>query len=223
MTKSFGFPGPAKIAALLGMAISAHLAASQVNGTPLLRFQRSTAELEINSSAPHARGFSGITTGNPGDRWNYPNSVSCLLVYADGKYFYEKRDEHTLGKPKIKLAEGAFTAEELGQMKAILADEALRNVNSPPMPVMPDDMVAVRQIETVNAQIDRGGHLQEFMMVKERLKVRNGSGMDTQLDNGTKYEKALAPLLRWFKDVEKKSKSALKDAQPQYCAPMNIG
>ena len=211
------------MAALLGLVVSALPAAGQGNGVPLLRLQHATAELEISSSAPHMQGLSGVTTGNPGDVWHYPNSVSCLLVYPDGKYLFEKREERTLGKPKVKLAEGTFTPDELGQMKTILDDEALRSVSSPPMPPMPDDVVAVREIETLNAQIDRGGNLQDFMTVKERLKTKAASGLDTQLNNGTRYEKTLAPLLRWFKDVEKKTKSALKDAQPQYCTPMNIG
>ncbi len=223
MSKSFTLSQSGRVVAFLALAIFARVATSQGNGTPLLRFQRATAELEIDSGAPHARGFGGITTHNPGDVWRYPNAASCLLVYRDGKYVYEKRDERTLGKPKVKLAEGVFTPEELKEIKTILDDEALRKIDSPPMPAMPDDVVAVREIETVNAQIDRGGNLQEFMTVKERLKTRAGSGMDTQLDNGTKYEKTLAPLLKWFKEVEKKNKSSLKDAQPQYCVPMNVG
>lgn len=221
MRKSLTLPEFVRRGILLGTIVCVTLAAGQ--GTLLLRLQHSTAALEINSSAPHARGFAGITTGNPGDVWHYPNSVSCLLVYGDGKYIYEKRDEQTLGKPKVRLAEGAFTPEELGQMKAILDEAALRNISSPPMPDMPDDMVAIREIEALNAQINRGGSVQEFMTVKERIKTTAASGLDSRVDNGSKYEKTLAPLMKWFKEVEKKSKSALKDAQPQYCAPMNIG
>ena len=223
MAKSLSFLGSAKIVAFLGLTISAHLAASQAEGTPLLRLQHSTAELAIDSAAPHARGLSGITTGNPGDVWRYPNSVSCLLVYGDGRYVYEKRDEPTLGKPRVKLAEGSFSAEELQEMKAILDDSALRTMQSPPPPTLPNDVRAVSEIETLNAQIDRGVSLQEFMTVRERLKTSGGSGMDTSLDNTTQSKKILAPLLKWFKDVEKKNKPGLKDAKPQYCQAMNIG
>ncbi|PYV94341.1 MAG: hypothetical protein DMG89_25565 [Acidobacteria bacterium] len=223
MAKSLSFLGSAKIVAFLGLTISAHLAASQAEGTPLLRLQHSTAELAIDSAAPHAQGISGITTRNPGDVWRYPNSVSCLLVYGDGRYVYEKRDEPILGKPRVKLAEGSFTAEELQQMKAILDDGALRTMQSPPAPTLPDGVRAVSEIETLNAQIDRGGSLQEFMTVKERLKTSGVAGMETSLDNGTQSKKTLAPLLKWFKEVEKKNKSGLKDAKPQYCQVMNIG
>ncbi len=205
----------------ISLVVGAQVAAGQA--TPLLRLQRSTAELEISSGAKHAQGLAGITTGNPGDVWHYPNSVSCLLVYGDGKYVYEKRDEPTLGRPKVKLAEGSLGPDELQQMKAILEDAALRQISSPPMPDQPDDMVTVHEIESLNAQIDRNGTLQEFTTVKERVKTTAMSGLDTWLDNGTRYQKTLAPLLKWFKDTEKKAKSGLKDAKPQYCTPMNIG
>ena len=55
MAKSFSFIGSVKIAAFLGLTISAHLAASQTEGTPLLRLQHSTAALAIDS-APRTRG-----------------------------------------------------------------------------------------------------------------------------------------------------------------------
>ncbi len=29
--------------------------------------------------------------------------------------------------------------------------------------------------------------------------------------------------MKWFDGLEKKNKSDLKDAKPQYCVPMNIG
>ena len=29
-----------------------------------------------------------------------------MVVYGDGKYVMEKREETTVGKPKVKLAEG---------------------------------------------------------------------------------------------------------------------
>ena len=63
MAKSLSFLGSAKIVAFLGLTISAHLAASQAEGTPLLRLQHSTAELAIDSAAPHAQ-----ATASPSSR-----------------------------------------------------------------------------------------------------------------------------------------------------------
>ena len=208
-----------KLAVCLGMIVAAQMGVSQ---DTTLRIQRSTSALEIESNAKHGQGFNGITQGNPGDLWHYPNALSCLLVYNDGKYVLEKRDEATVGRPKIKLAGGSFTADEMQQLKALLGDTALQHLITPRVPDWPDDAVAVHEVETVNIRIDRGGVPQEFMTVRERLKTTAMTGLDTWLDNGTPYQTTLGPLLKWFKDVEKKSKSALKDAKPQYCAPINI-
>jgi hypothetical protein len=219
MVKSLSLGRTMKFAVLLAIIAAADMAVSQ---DTILRMQRSTAALEIDSNAKHGQGISGVTTGNPGDVWHYPNSLACLLVYTDGRYVLEKRDEVTVGKPKTKLAEGSFTADEIQQLKAILGDEALKQLTTPRLPNWPDDAVALHEIESLNVQIDRGGSSQTILTVKERLKTRAMTGLDTWLDNSTPYQKTMAPLVKWFKDVEKKSKSALKDAKPQYCAPINI-
>jgi len=208
----------------------AQFAPGQGSSGSLLRLQRSRAYLDIDAHVQHAQGMNGITYGNPGDVWNYPNSLSCLVVYGDGKYVLEKRDEQTLGRPKIKSAEGTLTADELQSLKGILDDEALKKVTTPKMPELPADAQALREVESLDAQIDRGGSAQHFTTVRERVKtgaasISSGpsSGMDTYLDNGAPYRKTLSSLLKWFESVEKKSKSGLKDSKPQYCVPMNIG
>jgi hypothetical protein len=98
------------------------------------------------------------------------------------------------------------------------------------MPDLPADAQALREVESLDAQIDRAGGGQHFTTVRERVKtgaagVSSGpsTGMDTYLDNGAPYKKALGPLLKWFEGLEKKSKSDLKESKPQYCVPMNIG
>jgi hypothetical protein len=174
----------------------------------------------------------GITYGKSGDVFNYPNSLSCLVVYGDGKYVLEKRDEATLGKPKIKTAEGSLAADDLQRLKAILDDEALKKLATPKPLSLPDNAVAIREIESIDAQIDHAGTQQRFTTVKERVKtggsgMMNGAsastGMDTYLDNGAPFQKTLNPLVKWFEGLEKKSKSDLKDSKPQYCVPMNVG
>src|ERR1700747_525404 len=97
MAKSFSSDNIAKLVALLCLVIAAQIAAGQ---NTILRIQRSTAALNIDSNVKHGQGISGITVGNPGDVWRYPNSLSCLLVYPDGRYVLEKRDEETVGRPK---------------------------------------------------------------------------------------------------------------------------
>jgi len=211
--------------------MASEISVCQNTSTPLLRLQESRAYLNIDTNVQHGMGMYGITYGNPGDVWQYPNSLSCLVVYGDGKYVLEKRDEPTLGRPKVKRAEGNLGADDLQRLKAILDDEALKKVKTPKMPDLPEDAQAVRDIESLDAEIDHGGTIQRFTTVKERVKTGAitsattgpSTGMDAYLDNGAPYKKTLSPLMKWFEGVEKKSKSELKESKPQYCAPINIG
>ena len=220
-------------AALFVLLIGTGVAATQDSSTALLTLQRSRASLDITSNAKHARGEEGITFGNPGDVWNYPNSLSCLVVYGNGKFVLEKREEQTVGKPKVKSAEGTLAAEDLQQLKAILDDEGLKGIKTPKMPDPPPNTVAVREIESLDLQIDRAGGAQHFTTMKRRLKtgaVDNNpaaatasTGMDTFQDNEGPFKKTLSPLMKWFDGLQKKSKSDLKESKPQYCRPINIG
>ncbi len=232
MAGRFGTNKQLRPMALLGLLALWQMAAAQDPSTALLQLQRSRATLEISSSAKHARGLEGLTYGNPGDVWNYPNSLSCLVVYGTGRYVLEKRDEQTVGKPKVKSAEGTLTAEDLQQLKAILDDEALKGIKTPKMPDLPPDTAALREVESLDLQIDRGGTAQHFTTMKRRIKTgaSGGSmtagastGMDTYQDNEAPFKKTLSPLMKWFEGLEKKSKSELKESKPQYCRPINIG
>ncbi|MCU1302078.1 MAG: hypothetical protein JWQ87_2362 [Candidatus Sulfotelmatobacter sp.] len=231
MQRLLDAPKLVKLLPVLAIFMASEIGACQQASTPLLRLQESRAYLNIDANVQHGQGMWGITFGNPGDVWRYPNSLSCLVVYGDGKYVLEKRDEPTLGKPKVKRAEGSLGADDLLRLKGILDDEALKKIKTPNMPGLPDDAQAVRDIESLDAQIDHSGTTQRFTLVKERVKTGAltsattgpSTGMDTYLDNGAPYKKTLSPLLKWFEGVEKKSKSELKESKPQYCAPINIG
>ena len=196
--------------------------------TPLLRLQRSKAYLNLETNVVHAQGMYGITYGKAGDVSSYPNSLSCLTVYDNGKFMFEKREELTVGKPKVKLAEGTLGADDLQHLKTLLDDVNLKKIVSPQAPAMPAN-ATVREIESLDAQIDRAGTLQRLTTIKQRLKMGASefggatNGMDTYLDNAAPFQKTLNPLIKWFEGLEKKSKSDLKDSKPQYCAPMNIG
>jgi hypothetical protein len=208
---------------LLGILLFVQVAAAQDSSTALLRLQRSKAYLNLDTNVVHGQGMNGITYGKSGDVFSYPNSLSCLVVYNDGKYVLEKREEATLGKPKIKTAVGTLSADDLQHLKSILDDEGLKKVATPKMPDLPDNAVSVREIESIDAQIDHSGTAQHFTTVKERIKTSATSGMDSYIDNGASSQKTLNPLMKWFEGLEKRSKSDLKDAKPLYCTPMNIG
>lgn len=208
--------------------LSALIAAAQDSATPLLRLQRSKADLNLETNVVHAQGMNGITYGKGGDVSSYPNSLSCLTVYGDGKFVLEKRDESTVGKPKVKVAEGTLGADDLQHLRTLLDDERLKKIVSPKAPDIPNN-ATIREIESVDAQIDRGGTTQRFTTIRERLKMGASetggvtNGMDTYLDNAASFQKTINPLIKWFEGLEKKSKSDLKDSKPQYCAPMGIG
>jgi len=220
-----------KLLPILAILITSGIGVCQTPSTPLLRLQQSRAYLNIDANVQHGMGLYGITYGNPGDVWQYPNSLSCLVVYDDGKYVLEKREEATVGKPKVKRAEGNLEADDLQRLKILLEDDAIKQIKTPSMPVLPNDSQAVRDIESLDAEINHSGATQRFTLVKERVKTGAitsattgpSTGMDAYLDNGAPYKKTLSPLLKWFEGVQKKSKSELKESKPQYCAPMNIG
>jgi hypothetical protein len=207
---------------LLAVLLSASAGAAQ-DSTALLRMQRSKGYLNLDTNVVHGQGMNGVTYGKSGDVFNYPNSLSCLVVQGDGKFVLEKREESTLGKPKVKTAEGTLGADDLQHLKSILDDDAVKKITTPKPPDLPDNAVTVREIESIDAQIDRAGSVQHFTTIKERIKTNATSGMDSYVDNGASVQKTLNPLLKWFDGLEKKSKSDFKDSKPQYCVPMNIG
>ena len=216
----------ALLLALLAVAPCVHAQAPK----PLLQIQRLRAELESDSMAI-SNGRNSYDAGLNGsqslDVRQYPNSATCLVVYDDGKYFYEKREERTTGKAKAKSAEGVLSAEDLQRLKAILDDGQLKALATPKALDLPADARVLKEAERLDVQIGREGTRQQFSFTRERVSTGASitgassgglSGMDTTLDNGTAYKKTVAPLLKFSDDVGKKNK--LKDAKPQYCEPM---
>jgi len=223
MVGPFRFDRLLTLLPLLGIPLLTNISVGQQSSAALLRLQRSKAYLSLETNVVHAQGVSGLTSGKSGSVFNYPNSLSCLVVYGDGKYVLEKREESTVGKPKVKRAEGSLSPDDLQRLKAILDDDALKKVATPKAPDLPDDATMVREFESVDAQIDRTDTTQHFTTIKERVKTTAATGMDVYVDNAASFQKSLNPLMKWFEGLEKKSKSELKDSQPQYCVPMNIG
>jgi hypothetical protein len=194
----------------------------------LLQIQDLRAELESQSNAM-SNGRNSYSSGLNGseqiDVRQYPNSATCLVVYDDGKYFLEKRDERTSGKPKAKSASGVLSADDLQHLKTILDDEDLKKITMPKALELPSDAQVLKEAERLEVQVDRGAISQQFTFMKERVKTGNPtwtgaasgsmSGLDSFLDNGAPYKKTVAPLLKWFDELGKKNK--LKESQPQYC------
>ncbi|HSE50112.1 MAG TPA: hypothetical protein VLA96_12970 [Terriglobales bacterium] len=209
--------------ATLALVLLALAATAQQNPLPILRFQRSNAYLESERAAPHAQGMEGMTYNNPGTTTHYPSMTSCMLVYPDGRYILEKIEERTVGKPKTKRSEGTFTPEELAQLKAVLEAPEFRSLATNPMPDIPDNATTMKEVEQTETEVYHGRDFQTFTITRQRMKTTSTSGLDIWIDNSGKSNKALGPFNKWMKDAEKKMKDGLKEAQPQYCHPVQVG
>jgi len=224
---SRGATNPVKIslALLLGLLLLTPLASGQ--GTKvLLRIQRlrvelatDTVSMSIGRNPYDAGSRRGLLDVN-----QYPNSATCLVVYDDGKYFFEKKEEHTLGKPKAKSLEGVLSEDELKYLLGLLNEEEVKKLTTPKMPDLPALATALEEAERLDVQVNRDAAVQQFTFMKER--VRTGAtitgssagglrGMSTFLDSGAPYKKTVAPLLKWFEEIGKKGR--LKEAKPQNC------
>ena len=203
---------------------------------PLLRLQRSRATVDTEATGGMRGQGGNIMSLGPSASLmgtsTYPNTASCIVVYNDGRYFLEKRDEHNVGKPKVKIAEGNLAADDLQQLKSILENEEMKKVTALKAPEAPPNTQALREAELMEVQIAHADAVQHFVAMKERFKTASigtsevsaapSSGLDTYVDNATNYRKTLSPLVKWFEGVEKKSKSSLKDSKPQYCSAMTF-
>jgi len=226
MPSMLGYPVRMKLLVLLGLLLLTQIASGQ-GARLLLRIQRLNVELETKSNLMSSgnNAWDAVNLNQPQDIQKYPNSSTCLLVYEDGKYFVEKRDERTPGRPKAKSAEGILTADDLQRLRAILDDEELKKITTPKAPELPADTQAVREAERLDVQIARAGTFQQFTVMKERVKTglnssgvsssSSLSGVDTFLDNGAPYRKTLNPLMKWSEEMGKRNK--LTQSTPRNC------
>src|SRR5258708_19710698 len=95
-----------KLLLVLGILVLSEICACQDASTLLLRLQRSRATLNIDANAEHGQGMWGLTYGNPGDVWQYPNSLSFLVLYAAVKYVLTIIQQTTILNTKQKLPHG---------------------------------------------------------------------------------------------------------------------
>src|SRR5215470_9095236 len=92
-----------KLIAVINLLLGVQVPVGQEHAI-LLRLQRSKMVAEIDATGG-ARGQGGnIMSLNPADMGTatYPSSASCVAVYKDGRYVLEKREEKTVGSPRVK-------------------------------------------------------------------------------------------------------------------------
>src|SRR5215467_682966 len=200
------------------LLLAAQVSVGQSQPT-LLRLQRSKTAAELDATGGMRSSGGNILSlgGSPSEMGtsSYPNSASCVLVYSDGKYVFEKRDEAKVGRPKTRVAEGTLSADDLQELKSILSSDNVKNINHLKPVELPPNAQLLREAETLDVQISREGDMQHFVAAKERFKMQAigssdlagapSTGMDTYIDNAAAYRKSLNPLMKWFDGIEKKS------------------
>jgi len=216
-----------KTVLLLGLLLLTHPANAQGAKT-LLRIERLRAELSTDTSSMSI-GRNAYDAGSKGtgallDIHQYPNSSVCLVVREGGKYYFEKKEERTVGRPKAKSAEGVLSQDELKFVLRLLDDEGIKKLITPKAPDLPSQATSLKEAERLDVLVDRGVAVQQFTFMKQRVTTGASitgasmgglSGLDTFVDNGAPYKKTVAPLLKWFDEIGKKSK--LTETKPQYC------
>jgi len=101
----------------MAMLALAQDTASSGGGKLLLNFQRTSAYMESDSAAPHAQGMEGLTSRNPGSTTHYPTTNECISIYADGSYSFERVEEKSYGKPKVRVYKGTLAAPQLAKLQ----------------------------------------------------------------------------------------------------------
>jgi hypothetical protein len=215
-----------QLAVLLGFLLLVSLASAQ-QSKMLLKIQELRAEVETqtNTISIGRNAYDSGFNGSGGlDVQQYPHTATCVVVYDDGKYYLEKRNERS-GKPtKAKSATGTLSADELQQLKAILDDGELKKIAMPKAVDMPEGVQELTEAQRLDVQVVRDAEIQQFSFLKERLRLGATitgsspgglSGTETVLDNGAPYKKAVSPLMKWFEGLGKKNK--LNESKPQYC------
>src|SRR5262252_1301283 len=110
--------GMLKLVAVGSLLLQVQVSAGQEKAI-LLRLQRSTMAAEIDATGG-IRGNGGNinslgVTGGETATATYPSSTSCVAVYDDGRYVFEKREEKKVGNPKVKSTDGTLSGDDLQQ------------------------------------------------------------------------------------------------------------
>lgn len=199
---------------LVGAAVLAQQGSSSAK--LLLSFQRVNTYMEQGSSfeGPNSR---SDDTMHRGMVQHYPTTSMCLLVYGDGSYYFEKMDERTQGKPKIKASNGSLAPAELEQLKSVTSEKGFRDISSPEPPEPPNDATYLKEGEVITTKVVRPEGAQEFTLTRRRYATTGMSSIDKVASNWQGLDKTLKPFLSWVKDMEKKGQSGAKDAASTGC------
>jgi hypothetical protein len=122
---------------------------------------------------------------------------SCLIVYPDGKYRFER--EHQEWNEKRQTAhvfEGQVDADSMAKLRQIVNNPDFRAVH-----VIPEGNMIVSN-ESYNVDVLRADGLQRFMITD---------------DTRRQYNKALKPFVDWEHQLEKRKTPETKGAESNGC------
>lgn len=116
-----------------------------------------------------------------------PGGAACVLVREDGSYRLEKALQ-----AKTEMYTGALDPAGVGQLRALLANEQLRKLSQADIhnPLITDTF------DNVQLAIWRGQNWQELLFVSPSSRKS--------------FKESLDPLLRWFKDLQKRPPEAAR-------------
>src|SRR5215813_7519243 len=181
---------PAYLLVVIFLCAVVGLAQENADGKVLVKYQRTNASMEMDSAAPHAQGLAGTVSQH--STLHYPTINTCLTVFENGDYLFERIDERS-GKPKVKVAKGTLAPGEVEQLKSIVNDQNFRGISPAQPPDPPEDAVRLKEGELISTTVSRSEGPQQIIFLKRRYVTSGSSGLDKISSNWEKLDKPMKP------------------------------
>jgi hypothetical protein len=114
--------------------------------------------------------------------------ATCVVVHEDGRFRFENSQQDIqlgpAGRPTIKIYVDTLPEPLLKQLREIVDDQALLEIKSP----VHNDQI-LNGVDQISATVPRKNGVQNFTFLDP--------------DSRKPFDKALKPLLEWFRDVQK--------------------
>lgn len=127
---------------------------------------------------------------------------TCTIVYLDGQYHAERVSHKTGGRPTAEVYEGALSVAEFNRLMMALESSRFRKLKSPPRQ---SPSPAAEDSQPLQIMVPRADRLQDLNY--------------PTLASRKRHEKALRPVLEWWKDLLANLPPALKRGASWGCNP----
>jgi hypothetical protein len=122
---------------------------------------------------------------------------SCLLVYPDGRYRFEREyQDYNDRRPTARVFEGQLETGDVDRLRGIVTTPDFRSVHVNPQGNM------IRTNESYSVYLLRADGGQHFMITDETRRT---------------YSKALKPFIDWERGMEKRKTAEIKGAMANGC------